>query len=184
MTEEEMQNHIDAQRGTINEQKNTIEKQNADLESLRKDVEGLKSGATNVEDLTQKNADLQRQVDINDLKAKFPKVTDWSVIMGNTKEEMEKHAEAVSKMIPGDAPASKKEEPKVEGDGKGVASSPGDKFAGVGGVGAPAVEAVSEEQKLKTLAERNEAIKKGDLKTVLDKQIELNPKNARAAGLA
>lgn len=194
MNEAEMKEHLDLQSTTIDEQKSTIASQKETLTALNKTVEEMKKTAVTPEELTSlrevqtkvkefesKNVELQGQLDQISLKEKFPAIKDWSLVKGKDLAEKEEHATKLNEAFGGKPPVAPKPGEKAPEPKPG--EDPGEKFKNVGPPGAPSAEMLSQEAKDKKLESLHKGMKEGDLSTVLDECLALQPEKANAIGL-
>lgn len=195
MTPEEIQDHLDLQQATIQDQKEAIDKKDADLLSLQQQVKEFQEklsanaqaakpadkpednapavdseAAKKLAELEEKNAALQAKLDQDTLEKEFPRIKDWSVVVGSNLEQKRAHAAKIVSLINVE-PAKPSTDP---------AADKGNKFAGVPPAGAPSTEALSQEEFNKRKSEMLELQKKGDVGGVLEKCFELQPNATKA----
>ncbi len=177
MTEDELVQHVEDQHKTIQDQKALLDEQTASIADLEAKAvatpelapEPVTPAATPSDELSkvlEQNKVLQGTIDKGVLEKEFPGITNWDAVRGDTIETRREHAKVISEMIgakPGDA-------------GAPPTPDKGEAFKAVPPAGAPDVDAMAEEEKLKVANEMVEAQKAGDLPTVLDKLMKLQPK--------
>lgn len=197
-SEEDLKEHIELQQQTIEEQRQALEKQQAEAAKLAEELQKIKdkqaeakvatpvtsgagtesevqkwkAAAEEAAKLKETNAQLQARLDQETLTKEFPQIKDWSVVVGNNLEERRTHANKIVSMIGGKIVESN------TGEADGV--SKGDAFKGVPRAGGPSVDSLKQEEANKIRGEMNDAMKKGDVRTVLDKCFEMQPNATKA----
>lgn len=197
MDDKDLQEHIESQHQMIEEQRAQLERQQKEVAELnaklaeankkpvapkaeekvsggtdQEEIQKWKAAAEEAAKLKETNAQLQARLDQETLTKEFPQIKDWSVVVGNNLEERRTHANKIVSMIGGKIVESN------TGEANGV--SKGDAFKGVPRAGGPSVDSLKQEEANKIRGEMNDAMKKGDVRTVLDKCFEMQPNATKA----
>lgn len=186
MTNEELQEMVEAQNATINDLKTQLTAKdtaieeakksggnlNTEFETLKKKVEELTPVAAEKETLTKTVAQLKEQLFDTELKRDYPDIGDWSVVGGKDQEERKANAKKISDMIQSAAKAAKG---NGAPDKTGAADGSGERWKAVPAGGLPTNEAQAKTERMTKINQMTEKAQKGDTLGVFDSCLELQP---------